>query len=265
MRIRLLVATGVVCTAAVLSQGEVVQAQSTTMYACSSASTMRAVSASDSCRPNEVRLSWNTQGPVGPAGPTGATGAPGAPGAAGPAGAQGEPGVAGPQGIQGVAGPEGPAGSNSGGGLKIVDANGVVIGTYMRGDYGQEMAYFQVGNRWLFAGLYNRNFGPWAPYHYYTTSDCTGTKYHNVGDASYQPMIDQMRGRTETTIHYADYSAGPAVQREIRSQSSQNWDWNGSTYSLNPNVTCNSTSWSGWLVPNATIDISNFVAPFKIQ
>jgi hypothetical protein len=49
----------------------------------------------DSCKNNEVALTWSTQGPAGPAGPqgpkgeTGAAGAPGAPGAPGTPGARG--------------------------------------------------------------------------------------------------------------------------------------------------------------------------------
>lgn len=84
-------------------------------------------------------------GPQGLQGLTGATGAPGAMGPAGPAGSAGPQGPQGPQGLQGPAGPEGPQGpagspgaqgpqglqglqGPAGGGLSVVDLNGVSIG-----------------------------------------------------------------------------------------------------------------------------------------
>jgi hypothetical protein len=63
---------------------------------------LRLVGRNESCRRNEVKISWNVIGPQGPAGATGAAGAPGAPGAPG---ADGLPGVAGPQGPTGPPGP----------------------------------------------------------------------------------------------------------------------------------------------------------------
>jgi hypothetical protein len=69
-----------------------------TIYACvnNSSGTIKIVGANDTCKNNETKLQWNTEGPQGPAGPTGP---------AGPAGPQG------PQGPQGETGPQGPAGA----------------------------------------------------------------------------------------------------------------------------------------------------------
>ncbi len=50
---------------------------------------VRIVFDQNSCKSNEVRLSWDAQGPAGPAGPAGA---PGQAGPAGPPGPKGDPG-----------------------------------------------------------------------------------------------------------------------------------------------------------------------------
>jgi hypothetical protein len=59
---------------------------------------VRLVAASEHCRRDEKRVSWNAEGPEGPQGP---------------AGAQGLPGVPGVPGAQGVEGPQGPAGPSA--------------------------------------------------------------------------------------------------------------------------------------------------------
>jgi hypothetical protein len=85
----------------------------TTINACAGKEN-GALRVDDSCRHNEVALTWNTQGPQGPAGPqgpkgdTGATGPAGPQGDTGPAGPKGDTG---PQGPQGETGPQGPAGA----------------------------------------------------------------------------------------------------------------------------------------------------------
>ena len=61
---------------------------------------VRLVSATESCRPHEMKIHWAVAGPQGPAGPTGPQGA------AGPMGPQGAQGAEGPT---GPAGPPGPA------------------------------------------------------------------------------------------------------------------------------------------------------------
>ncbi len=89
---------------------------------------VRFVTASQACRRNENRVSWNITGPQGPAGlpgpagPVGPGGPAGAPGAVGPqgttgaqgaTGAQGPAGPAGAKGDPGAAGPQGPAGPST--------------------------------------------------------------------------------------------------------------------------------------------------------
>lgn len=58
----------------------------------------------DDCRPSEIAVQWNQQGPPGPIGP---------PGPQGPMGVQGPQGLNGAMGPQGPAGPPGPAGSST--------------------------------------------------------------------------------------------------------------------------------------------------------
>jgi len=69
----------------------IVQADTTptVFYACVNMSngTIRMISATDSCKGNEQKISWNNVGPAGPAGP------------AGPQGPQGNPGPQGPSGL----------------------------------------------------------------------------------------------------------------------------------------------------------------------
>jgi hypothetical protein len=90
-----------------------------TIYACvnNSSGTIKIVGANDTCKNNETKLQWNTEGPQGPAGPTGPAGPAGPQGPQGPQGETGPQGPAGPQGPQGatgpqgVPGPQGPAGA----------------------------------------------------------------------------------------------------------------------------------------------------------
>ncbi len=70
------------------------------IYACvnNSSGTIQVVSAAETCKANEVTLTWNQQGPAGATGPQGVrgdTGQQGATGAAGPQGPAGPPGVGG--------------------------------------------------------------------------------------------------------------------------------------------------------------------------
>ncbi len=98
-------------------------------YACvnNSSGTIHVADESKVCASNEVRISWNQQGPTGPQGATGAqgpTGEAGVQGDVGPqgvagpqgpqgdTGSQGAEGAQGPQGAQGESGPQGPAGQD---------------------------------------------------------------------------------------------------------------------------------------------------------
>ncbi len=81
-------------------------------YACvnNSSGTIHVADESKACSSNEVRISWNQQGPTGPQGATGAQGPQGDAGVQGAVGPQGPQGDAGTQGVQGETGPQGPAG-----------------------------------------------------------------------------------------------------------------------------------------------------------
>jgi hypothetical protein len=83
-----------------------------TVFACANArtGTVRLVSASEACRPNEVRVRWDLAGQPGPIGPVGATGAVGATGQKGLAGATGSAGATGETGARGPSGPSGSQG-----------------------------------------------------------------------------------------------------------------------------------------------------------
>jgi hypothetical protein len=59
------------------------------------------------CKPNDVPIEWNVEGPAGPPGAAGATGPAGPPGQAGQPGPAGATGSAGPPGQPGPAGPPG--------------------------------------------------------------------------------------------------------------------------------------------------------------
>jgi hypothetical protein len=86
-----------------------------TIHACvrtflEQAPNIRIVAPGTSCRPAEVALDWNAQGPKGDKGD------------AGPAGAKGDTGPAGPQGVPGPQGPVGPAGPAGGGDTSALEA-----------------------------------------------------------------------------------------------------------------------------------------------
>ncbi len=84
------------------------------IYACvqRESDRIRIVPASEACRPNEFRVSWNVVGPPGPQGPQGPAGPQGAVGPQGPQGPQGDTGATGAQGPAGPPGPPGPAGAS---------------------------------------------------------------------------------------------------------------------------------------------------------
>src|SRR5436309_8895058 len=82
------------------------------IYACvnNSSGTIHVVAADAACAGNELKLTWNTQGPPGIPGPQGSPGPAGPPGPQGPAGPKGDQGSQGLQGDPGPAGAQGPAG-----------------------------------------------------------------------------------------------------------------------------------------------------------
>jgi type VI protein secretion system component Hcp len=99
---RIVCAVGASAAMAVLAAGAHVSAQGAVVNACVAASgSVRIVSASDTCRGNENRISWNVQGAAGPAGREGPAGP------AGPTGQAGREGSAGPEGLAGRDGRDG--------------------------------------------------------------------------------------------------------------------------------------------------------------
>lgn len=93
-------AAAAIFVAAVSSQQGHAQMPAGAIYACvnNNSGTVKLVSASQSCHPNENRVNWNVTGPQGLSGPQGPTGDTGATGPAGPAGPIGPVGPAGPSG-----------------------------------------------------------------------------------------------------------------------------------------------------------------------
>lgn len=75
---------------------------------------LRIVDADDTCKSQELRVSWNRQGPQGEVGPQGPQGEHGEQGLQGIQGASGPEGPAGPAGPAGPQGPAGPAGGVAG-------------------------------------------------------------------------------------------------------------------------------------------------------
>jgi hypothetical protein len=132
-----------------------------------------------------------TQGPRGERGETGAQGATGETGAQGPAGVTGETGATGPQ---------GPAGA-SGTGVKVIDANGQLVGPY----------FFTMTTTIPVPGYLDANGYLWrlnmetaaltgatpsastsTGYTYFGETGCSGTGYVQIDEYSYVPS----QGRT---------------------------------------------------------------------
>lgn len=120
-------------------------------------------------------------GPAGPAGSAGGTGGVGAAGPQGPQGIQGPAGPAGPAGADGATGPQGVAGpAGAGGGLKLLDANQVVLGTVLGSARNSVDIMTTTGHvttiRWT---------GVFAPsqiyYSAFSGGTCSGTAWLNAG------------------------------------------------------------------------------------
>lgn len=159
-----------------------------------------------SCRSDEFTLPLNFRGPQGPKGDTGPQGPAGPKGAVGPqgpqgvAGPQGPKGVAGPQGPQGVPGAKGPAGVAGAPGAAgalgpigpaglaaplVVDANGTEIGvaTDPYGGAVMRRAGLDAVTLWMSTTGGARSEGEALDF-YYTTPDCSGTRYISTAFSS---------------------------------------------------------------------------------
>lgn len=121
----------------------------------------------------------------------GSPGPQGEPGVAGPKGSNGESGAQGPQGPPGGAGPQGATGSQGpqGAAVKIVDANGQLVGPYFVSLASQVPAPGYIdpnGNLWrleletgtLFGAMPTASIG--TGYTYYLQPNCVGPGYVQV-------------------------------------------------------------------------------------
>jgi hypothetical protein len=143
------------------------------------------------------------QGPAGPQGPiglTGATGSAGPQGPAGTAGAAGSPGIQGIQGVKGdkgdpgAQGPQGLQGATGAGAIRLLDANnqqvGSVIGVsqtdvavlvpIMINNVATPVSFDADGG-----GFHLDAGGTVYPIYFYTTPDCSGTRYVPISYPSY--------------------------------------------------------------------------------
>lgn len=113
-----IVVTGVVIATVAFAAGSSTQAAGT-IDACYKPSNgtiyvIGAQSGRSTCKPNDVGITWNVQGPTGPQGPQGTQGPKGDTGLQGATGSQGLTGAQGPQGAtgaQGATGGPGPTGA----------------------------------------------------------------------------------------------------------------------------------------------------------
>ena len=164
-----------------------------------------------------------TVGAVGPQGPRGADGAPGAKGDAGPAGPRGDkgdPGTPGANGLNGVSGAKGDKGDkgdpgNAGpagaGSLRVVDANGKDVGTFVSPD----AVIVNIGSDWVRITLRGAGFTscstgsvPCLMYQF-EQPDCAGTVYMHAEIGLAQPAFVIDNG-----IHYP---SGAVAERPVAS------------------------------------------------
>jgi hypothetical protein len=73
--------------------------------------TTRVLRVANTCKGDEIAITWNQHGPAGPAGPSGPPGVGGVQGPSGASGPAGSPGPSGPAGSAGPSGPPGPSGA----------------------------------------------------------------------------------------------------------------------------------------------------------
>jgi hypothetical protein len=98
------------------------------------------------CRPSELSIDWNQQGPPGIQGPPGP---PGQKGDKGDRGIQGPPGPPGPKGDKGDPGDPGPPGASGLSGLQIVTSPSLLVGLF---DFGHAEATCPAGKTLIGGG-----------------------------------------------------------------------------------------------------------------
>ena len=107
---------------------------------------LRVVDSASDCRPSELSINWNQQGPQGIQGPPGPAGPKGD---KGDPGIQGPPGPPGPKGDQGDTGDPGPPGPSGLSGLVVVTSPPLVVGLF---DFGHAEATCPAGKTLIGGG-----------------------------------------------------------------------------------------------------------------
>jgi hypothetical protein len=199
-------------------------------------------------------------GPAGVAGPAGPAGATGATGPAGPAGPAGATGPAGPEGPAGPQGPPGAPGAAGGGGLEVVAANGVTLGTLVSFAPGAMnlVARYDQGV-WLAVPVANGTImavGSMLPA-LYTDQACTSTAYMPL-DSNPAPLLRLLHRvfGTDTVAYFAGEPV--AVQ-----------SYAGSSPPGRPDL-CQPASVTGWdqpllAGPLRTLDLTGLPEPYSVK
>jgi Collagen triple helix repeat (20 copies) len=152
------------------------------------------------CRPSELSISWNQQGPQGiqgPPGPKGNKGDPGIqgpPGPPGPKGDKGDPGIQGPRGLPGPKGDKGdtgdpgPPGPSGLSGLQVVTSPPVVVGLF---DFGHAEASCPAGKTLIGGGGRMGFAGSDAGYleQSYPAGGTWLVRGHNTGPFIDEPLV----------------------------------------------------------------------------
>jgi hypothetical protein len=152
------------------------------------------------CRPSELSINWNqqgppgVQGPPGPPGPKGDKGDPGVqgpPGPPGPKGDKGDPGIQGPRGLpgpKGDTGDPGPPGPSGLSGLEVVRSPNTVVGLF---DFGHAEVTCPAGKTLIGGGGRMGFVGADAGYleQSYPSGNTWFVRGHNTGPFIDEPLV----------------------------------------------------------------------------
>lgn len=190
------------------------------------------------------------QGPMGPAGPVGPMGPRGATGSIGPQGPQGSQGPKGDKGDQGPAGP-------AGGGLTVVSANGLTVGTLVgvskinAGD--PAIVARKVDTFWLAIPVDQTGVVAMSYPVFFDAPNCGGGSFAVV-DGSSVPLFRLLQRATPTSPAYYGGDVAPSQ-----------------IVSFVDTMGCHAYVGSGWDISGLsfgdlrTLDVSGFTAPFSVQ
>ena len=182
---------------------------------------VRIVAPNDDCNKQETARDWNIAGPQGSQGP------------------------------QGVQGPQGPAGT---GGMIVKDSLGKLVGKW---NYNYHMVR-QIGPDLLNFAIFLNGFQQEYVLLYYTTTNCTGTRYmwpsyRSLGEF-YDPVL--------TSDGQTGYFASLVVQ-ELSIQSYQLF---APGQSVSAGVNCSTTSFTEKVGLASTVDLSSMgTPPFSLE